>query len=134
MQDRGLTACVVHSLGINIKLATGCHLKKKFTFTCAGNDGSLRIWNAAKGVCTLVVKQHSAEVTAAVWLPDGERIITGSHDKNMVPPAAALLLDTQKIQAAVLRSFLHCSMQSAGQLAASCCSRCLQLAASVVGV
>jgi WD40 repeat protein len=31
----------------------------------------------------LVVKQHSAEVTSAVWLPDGERIITGSHDKNM---------------------------------------------------
>ncbi len=52
----------------------------------AGNDGSLRIWNVAKGACTLVVKQHSAEVTSAVWLPDGERIITGSHDKNMVRP------------------------------------------------
>jgi WD40 repeat protein len=38
----------------------------------------------AKGSCMLVVKQHSAEVTSAVWLPDGERIITGSHDKNMV--------------------------------------------------
>jgi WD40 repeat protein len=51
---------------------------------CAGNDGSLRIWSMAKGSCMLVVKQHSAEVTSAVWLPDGERIITGSHDKNMV--------------------------------------------------
>lgn len=38
----------------------------------------------AKGACTLVVKQHSAEVTSAVWLPEGDRIITGSHDKNMV--------------------------------------------------
>lgn len=50
----------------------------------------------AKGACTLVVKQHSAEVTSAVWLPDGERIITGSHDKNMVRPQhlfCALLAD-----------------------------------------
>ncbi len=45
----------------------------------------MRLWDVPKGTCK-IIKQHTQEVTAAVWLPDGDKIITGSHDKNMVRP------------------------------------------------
>ncbi len=58
-------------------------------FCCTGSDKSLRLWEATKGTCHRIIKQHTEEVTAAVWLPAGDRIITSSPDKNMVRLGAA---------------------------------------------
>ena len=50
----------------------------------AGTDTTLRIWEPLAGTCLQVVKAHSSEVSAMVWMPDGLSIITGSHDRHLV--------------------------------------------------
>jgi hypothetical protein len=120
LEPRWLQACQLRCAQLSYRisaavviLATSLHcagiahsMLSEATCLRAGNDGSLRIWNVSKGACMLVVKQHSAEVTSAVWLPDGERIITGSHDKNMVltpcrHAAVAVAADARLAQDAV---------------------------------
>ena len=47
-------------------------------------DTTLRIWEPLEGACLQVIKAHSSEVSAMVWMPDGLSIITGSHDRHLV--------------------------------------------------
>ena len=49
---------------------------------CAGQD-ALRLWDAATGKCLAVFLHHKEPVTCAAWFPDGQRLVTGSHDKQV---------------------------------------------------
>lgn len=48
----------------------------------AGQD-ALRLWDVASGECLGVLRHHKDPVTCAAWFPDGRRLVTGSHDKQL---------------------------------------------------
>src|SRR5439155_6690422 len=56
-------------------LATGCH------------DGSLRLWDHAKGAMTREIKAHAmpmpAPIYAVVWTPDGKQVLSASYDGSL---------------------------------------------------
>jgi WD40 repeat protein len=56
-------------------LATGCH------------DGSLRLWDHAKGVMTREIKAHvtpnATQIYCVVWTPDGKQVLSGSFDGSL---------------------------------------------------
>ena len=41
------------------------------------------MWDAASGTCLQVLRHHKDPVTCAAWFPDGRRLVTGSHDKQL---------------------------------------------------
>ncbi len=45
----------------------------------AGEDGTLRVWDATTGKALAVHEGHKASVWAVAWLPDGRRILSGDH-------------------------------------------------------
>jgi WD40 repeat protein len=57
------------------QLATGCH------------DGSVRIWDVAKGTLVREIKAHAPPPSNAVyciaWSPDGKQIVSGSLDHSL---------------------------------------------------
>ncbi|HMF14641.1 MAG TPA: WD40 repeat domain-containing protein, partial [Gemmataceae bacterium] len=59
-------------------LATGCH------------DGSVRLWDWAKGAMTKEIKAHAAgmppmpaPIYAVVWTPDGKQVLSASYDQSL---------------------------------------------------
>lgn len=68
-----------HSEAINdVDLTSGGRLA-----VSAGNDRTVRIWDARKGVCSARLEGHSRPVTAAKFAPGGERLATASSDYFM---------------------------------------------------
>ena len=47
----------------------------------AGNDHTVRLWDAATGECLRVLRGHTDEVFAAVFHPDGSRIASAGRDR-----------------------------------------------------
>lgn len=48
----------------------------------AGQD-ALRLWDTATGRCLAVFLHHKEPVACAAWFPDGRRLVTGGHDKQV---------------------------------------------------
>lgn len=44
----------------------------------------VRIWDATTGAETHVMSHHKGAVTCTAWLPNGEAIVTGGHDRKLV--------------------------------------------------
>ena len=59
----------------------------------AGSDATLRLWDPVTGSCQRCIKAHTSEVTAVVWWPDGQSLITGSHDKDLVRLCLSYLVE-----------------------------------------
>ena len=48
----------------------------------ASGDDTARIWDAASGNLSAVLKGHTFEVSSAAFSPDGRRVVTVSNDKT----------------------------------------------------
>src|SRR6266568_151734 len=49
----------------------------------AGEDGTVRIWEAATGKTLLTLHGHSSWVSAVAWAPDGHRLASASDDHTV---------------------------------------------------
>lgn len=47
----------------------------------------VKLWDTEGGVCLQTYDQHTGNVTACAWLPDGQAFLTGSDDKCGGPDA-----------------------------------------------
>lgn len=43
----------------------------------------MRVWDAATGQCLATLGHHGEPVTCVAWFPDGRRLATGGHDKQV---------------------------------------------------
>lgn len=48
-----------------------------------GLDTSIRLWDTSSGECLHVLRKHTDQVTACVWMPHGRTFVSGSHDKKI---------------------------------------------------
>jgi WD40 repeat protein len=46
------------------------------------SDNTIRIWEAASGKESVLIRGHSEKVNCAVFSPDGNRVLTASHDQT----------------------------------------------------
>ncbi|WP_437607340.1 WD40 repeat domain-containing protein [Sorangium sp. So ce834] len=44
------------------------------------DDGTARVWSASGAGEPVVLDGHRDRITSAAWSPDGQRIVTASHD------------------------------------------------------
>lgn len=51
--------------------------------SCAAGQDALRLWDVASGRCLAVFLHHKEPVACAAWFPDGQRLATGGHDKQV---------------------------------------------------
>ncbi|MCB2264120.1 MAG: pentapeptide repeat-containing protein, partial [Candidatus Thiosymbion ectosymbiont of Robbea hypermnestra] len=49
----------------------------------AGQDGTLRLWDATSGETLAVLQGHQASVRACAWSPDGRRLLSASDDRTL---------------------------------------------------
>lgn len=61
-----------------------------------GQD-ALRLWDTASGKCVAIFRHHTDPVTCAAWFPDGSRLATGSHDKQVRRGAAGRRRGRQRL-------------------------------------
>jgi WD40 repeat protein/serine/threonine protein kinase len=47
------------------------------------DDGTLRVWNTATGLCTRILKGHKAAIRTVVFSPDGATLVSGGDDKSI---------------------------------------------------
>ena len=49
----------------------------------AGDDGTVRVWDAATGQEALTLKGHTAEVSSVAFSPDGTRLASAGDDSTV---------------------------------------------------
>lgn len=49
----------------------------------AGEDGTVRVWDAATGALLLTLRGHEGMVRSVGWSPDGGSLVTGGDDKTV---------------------------------------------------
>ena len=92
--------CFWNVIRIGFALASVLGSSAHNTWPAAGSDATLRLWDPVAGSCSRIIRAHASEVTAVVWWPDGQSLITGSHDSHLVRPFQPLCayIDAPELQ------------------------------------
>ena len=64
----------------------------------ASGDGTARLWDAATGAETAVLRGHGSGVRARLFSPDGARVLTASED------GTAIIRPVETLEALITRS------------------------------